>query len=279
MHMRYFDLSYDAVNFLSQFGQNLNTITTNTVELVSEFLRPICVVFLDQQFRTQPEPKFLCVSNPTANTYLHDAGFEFLAPSASIRRNSPFNNKHRTGLKTFTNRKDDEVVLAWVQKQVMVHFPNFTSELERDMVKKVYEIVHNGMVHSHSTHGISAFGQLYKQKNIFEIAFYDAGVGIPQNVRSYEKNIASDVDCIQWALQSGTTTRPSKESGGMGLFLLQKFLGINDGFLQIASGNGYYERQGNQEPKCKALQHFLRGTLVSIQVRQTSLLYSYKHQS
>ncbi|MCU0427086.1 MAG: hypothetical protein MUF71_15820 [Candidatus Kapabacteria bacterium] len=276
--MKYFDLSYEAVNFLGQFGQHLNATTSETVELVSEFLRPICVVFLDQQFRTQSRPKSLYLSNPTVNTYLRDAGFEFLAPNAPTHF-SPFDRRRRTGLKAFTNRRDDEIVLAWVREQVMVHFPNFTSELERDMVKKVYEIVHNGMVHSHSSHGVSVFGQLFPQKKTFEIAFYDAGVGIPQNVRNYGERIDSDAGCIEWALRSGTTTRPSKESGGMGLFLLQKFLGINNGFLQIASGNGYYERQGNQEPQCKALQHFLHGTLVSIKVRQTSLSYSYKHQS
>ncbi len=273
--MKNFDLSHKAIESLCQISQQLNVATTDVIELESEFLRPICVVFFDQQFRTLLKPKTLRLSHPTANTYLRDTGFEFLAPTAQTH-SSRFIEAHRTGLQAFTNSKDDDGVLAWVREQVMVHFPDFSSELEKDMVQKMYEIVHNGLVHSHSPLGVSAFGQFYKTNGTFEIAFYDAGVGIPNNVRQHGKDFQSDSECIQWALQSGTTTRPREQAGGMGLFLLQKFLAINDGFLQIASGNGYYERHGDKEPQCKALQHFLRGTLVSIKVRQTHLLYSYK---
>jgi hypothetical protein len=276
MSRQYLELSAATIDGFSHLHKNLQQPQTR---IDTPFLLPFSIVFLDQHLRNPSSVKQrqIEMQNATHNTYLRHIGFEFLADDATVHP-SWFKNQNVIRLCNFVSLHEAEQnIVEWVTASVLPHFPNCTPPLRKDIVEQFWEIVGNALEHGQSSAGVTTCGQFFSKMNYVEIAFYDAGIGIPASVRGHDKRYAgfSDVECIEWAMVAGNTTRSSAPVGGSGLHVLQKFLAINKGILQIASGFGYYEQNGTAK-KTQTLQHHLHGTLVNIRVRRDSLLYSYK---
>ncbi len=276
MSRSYLELSAATIDAFSQFHTALHQPRSF---LDTPFLLPFSIVYLDQHLRN-PLPishRRIEMQQSTHNTYLKHIGFEFLADDAQVHQ-SWFKNQNAIRLRNFTSLHEAEQnIVEWVTTSVLPHFPNCTAPLRKDIVEQFWEIVGNALEHGQSPAGVTTCGQYFSKMNYVEIAFYDAGIGIPSSVRRYDKRYAgfSDVECIEWAMVAGNTTRSSAHVGGSGLHVLQKFLAINKGILQIASGVGYYKQTGATK-ETHTLQHHLQGTLVNIRVHRDSLLYSYK---
>jgi hypothetical protein len=279
MNRSYLELSATTIDGFSQIHREFHQ---PKIRLEIPFLLPFSIVFLDQHFRSpSPVPyRRIEMLQPTHNTYLKHIGFEFLANDAEVH-SSWFNSQNAIRMRNFSSLTEAEHhIVEWVTGAVLPHFPSCTPPLRKDIVEQFWEIVSNALEHGQSLAGISMCGQYFPKKHYVEIAFYDAGIGIPSSVRRYDSRFTawSDVECIEWALEAGNTTRSHVHVGGSGLHVLEKFLAINKGILQIASGNGYYKQHGATKER-QTLQHHLQGTLVNIRVHRDSFLYSYRpHQ-
>lgn len=112
-------------------------------------------------------------------------------------------------------------------------------------------------------------GQHYPKNRELNLTIADFGVGIPSNVRlfhgkQFRPEQLSASSCIQWAFQSGTSTKLG--SRGIGLDLLQAFVRKNRGRLEIFSHEGYALVTENGV-SFGDRQTFFEGTLVNISLR------------
>lgn len=106
------------------------------------------------------------------------------------------------------------------------------------------------------------------------------GKTIRQNIKeSGSLEFESDTESIIWALKKTNTTRNYDESGGLGLYLLRKYLHEIDGIGHIVSGksiieleSGFYNNNDinniilESKNKIEMDKCFFPGTLITIKV-------------
>lgn len=152
--------------------------------------------------------------------------------------------------------------------------PKMTPALEKTFRQSIFEIFQNCVSHSDSMLGIFVCGQYYPYNKRLDLTISDAGVGIRTNVRRHlRNNKLSSNDAILWALKEGHTTKTGSQPGGMGLKLLKDFIELNDGKIQIASRQGYYEFSGGNEIFKKLIAD-LPGTTINLEIN-TSDTHAY----
>jgi hypothetical protein len=136
--------------------------------------------------------------------------------------------------------------------------------LRQVVVGTTLEIYANAFEHGRTDIGVFSCGQYYPKLGELKLSVVDFGVGIPQNVRNFQKNFSLPAaEALKWAFQPGTTTRTGNVTGGIGLDYLKQFVHINKGKLQILSHDGCVTIDEKQEIYEKR-QSFFGGTLVNI---------------
>ncbi len=146
--------------------------------------------------------------------------------------------------------------------------------LKNAIVERVLELYVNAFEHSKTKVGVFSCGQYFQNLNQLHLSIIDYGVGIPANVRGYLKMIRPDIpvgnidagDCLNWAFQSTTTTRPGSTSRGLGLDLLKSFIKVNQGIMQAYSNDGFAEISNNQETY-KSFSSKFEGTSFNIKLK------------
>ncbi len=144
-----------------------------------------------------------------------------------------------------------------------------SNELRDAIVGRVWEIYANAFEHGQSDIGIFSCGQHYPDLHLLKLTVIDFGVGIPSNVRYFLFKVDQRfqslpaANCLKWAFQRGTTTKPNGASRGMGLDLLKEFVKINKGKLEIFSHEGYAMIDEKQEIFMNRETSF-EGTLINI---------------
>lgn len=93
------------------------------------------------------------------------------------------------------------------------------------------------------------------------------GKTIPDNVNEFfrktnKKPLESDVDCVEWAFGDGNTTKTT--TGGLGLFILQSFIDLNKGKIQIVSGRAFVEYEQGKFSK-DLLEKQFPGTIINVE--------------
>lgn len=138
--------------------------------------------------------------------------------------------------------------------------------LAKRFKQSLLEVFLNAAIHSESDSGVFVCGQFYPKKQRIDFTILDAGVGIPAKVNNYLRigNLDS-CEAIKWALTEGNTTKAGDQPGGLGLKLIQDFIQINKGKLQIVSKFGYYEYSINGESYRK-LNYEFPGTCINIEI-------------
>lgn len=273
--MLYYGIKPESLGQLGVLGKHASQCGGKVVELKVNFLRPYGVAYLDQVMLQEREAKSgmtLCSTYPRVNQYLRQCGFAHLPQQAKYDK--PFPQDEIISIEQFAGAPEScqGKFLGWLDSRVFRFLPSLSPKANKGIVKNVWEIVNNGLVHSGSVRGVSVAGQFYPAMNYFEVAFYDSGVGIPALVREFKewKTSVPDSYCIKWAIKKGNTTSPP---GGSGLHLLMQFLKLNRGSIQIVSGDGFYARYGGEKPEFHTIRNPIAGTLVNIRVLYDDNIY------
>ncbi|NLT51954.1 MAG: hypothetical protein GXX85_13680 [Ignavibacteria bacterium] len=262
--MEYLSINPASIEELAVWQNEIRNEKEEYFEIKTKFIRPFCVVFFDQLFQKINKEKKVRLMpwHKDVHHYLNTIGFEFLYGSHPEEVHN--DESKMIKLRRFKNVKDDNEVVEWIESEILPRIPQIDSKLNKGIVANFYEIINNSMLHSTCEYGLSVCGQFYPAKKYFELAFYDAGIGLANKVKNYGaiKKGEPDSRCIKWALQEGTSTR-SEPNSGIGLFLLQNFIKINGGNFHFISGDGFFKYENYIE---NTLKNKLHGTLINLRI-------------
>lgn len=114
---------------------------------------------------------------------------------------------------------------------------------EFDKVKILLsELIANIKMHTKEGYGIFSGYYNYKKDDtlVFTIANHDITIADRiKQIRHME--FSDDYNAVLWALRKNNSTRLEDESGGLGLYLLRRYVNELDGKFIIISGNCYVE--------------------------------------
>lgn len=149
----------------------------------------------------------------------------------------------------------DSNLLPKITIKMDVHFKSiFASNLE--------EIYQNARTHGDSSKIITC-GQWYPNQKKIKFTICDIGLTIPENTRALQPDL-SPSESINWATKYGNSSKPSFESGGLGLYNLKSFIESNRGKMHIISGNGYWGF--SNEISLVDLDYHFNGTIVNLEI-------------
>lgn len=143
--------------------------------------------------------------------------------------------------------------------------PRMTEGLGKQFRQSIFEMFQNCAMHSKSVAGIIVCGQYFPKEEHLDLTIADAGVGIRSNVAGFLKQEITSVDAIKWAMIEGNTTKTGSQPGGFGLKLLQEFIELNNGKVQIISQEGFYEFSSGIK-KFSAMRGDFPGTTINLQI-------------
>ncbi len=283
--MLYYSNKPESLGQLGTLGRQVVGGEDDGARIRVKFLRPYCVAYLDQTLlahnKGSRSGRRVSSEYPEVNQYLRQTGFEFVTEGAKTSRAFP--QRDIISVVRFSGKALDvqRVLVSWLDISVKPFLPRLTAKLWKQMVENLWEIAHNALFHGESEFGVSACGQFYPQMGYLEVAFYDAGYGIPSRVRGARMidGTKPDSSCIEWAMQKGNSTNPLPQTGGLGLHLLQEFLKINGGTIQIVSGDGCFGQCGNDPPSICTLRNSIQGTLVNLRIIYDDSLYRLKGEA
>lgn len=142
--------------------------------------------------------------------------------------------------------------------------PKMSSGVKECMIDNVLEIFNNVKEHTNAER-LYTCGQYFPKKKLLYFTVVDSGETIPYNVTHFfqDHGLILNGFSVNWAIQSGNSTRRSDSPGGLGLYLLSDFIRMNEGELFIVSGNESFE-QTKRGTRCKYLEHTFSGTIVTM---------------
>lgn len=266
--MLYYSIDPKSFNALAHFEKQILR-SKNICELKVKFLRPYCVVFLDQIIINEKNEDFRIYSTyKEANKYLKQIKLKNLCDNAQCTEQD-FPETSMIRLIKYNGKETNLDVTAanWISDNIL-KFINTGELLSKKITENIWEIINNGLVHGGNANGISIAGQFYPLKKYFEIAFYDRGIGIPGLIRKCIKNInfENDSSCIEWAMEKGHSTDDVSNASGLGLYYLREFIKGNNGHLPIISGNGYFCIDKSNDHIKETINNFIKGTIVNIRI-------------
>lgn len=156
--------------------------------------------------------------------------------------------------------------------------PDMSEKLTKQFRQSLFEIFSNASIHSGSKPGVFACGQFFPRKRRVDFSISDAGVGIGENVREYTGKKMDSCEAIEWAMADGNTTKTGSRPGGLGLRLIKDFIQINEGKMQVISGDGYYEISASGE-LVHGMNNNFPGTCVNVEINtKDSSSYCLKYE-
>lgn len=176
----------------------------------------------------------------------------------------------------------DYLTYNWIGKG-WVH----VSDRLRDAIAgRMWEIYNNAFEHSGTEIGVFACGQHFWRQDDLILSVVDFGRGIPANVRTFlrqyvDENLVAKLTgatCLKWAFERGNSTCTGGVARGLGLDLLKEFVRLNQGKLEVYSGEGYAIIDKDGE-RYQNLGISFEGTVVHITLRCDESLYCFKDET
>lgn len=163
-------------------------------------------------------------------------------------------------------RSESDAFAGYVNTQLLARpeLPNLTPKAKMMIAQVIVEIFTNSVLHT-QTNYIYTCGQFYPKKHCIDFSIVDTGDGIRNTVNKHTGQNLNAIDAIKWALIDGNTTKQGVP-GGYGLTILQDFLRMNGGSLQIISNNGYYCHDNNSQ-STRIFNAEFPGTALNLQIR------------
>ncbi|MCJ7448783.1 MAG: hypothetical protein MUO72_13935 [Bacteroidales bacterium] len=166
----------------------------------------------------------------------------------------------------FTRYKDIEF-MEYVKNEMLSKpdFPKHSKMLGKKINESIFELFENASTHGHCKN-IYTCGQIIQDDEITRLDFtiVDMGKTIKNNVNEYLNQNFSGSEAIEWALESGHTTKTGNVSGGLGLDIIFEFIKLNKGKIQIVSSEGFWEYYNNKIEK-KLFNNPFNGTIANIE--------------
>lgn len=146
------------------------------------------------------------------------------------------------------------------------NLPTMSKALSKEFKKSLAEINNNALVHS-DTETVFSCGQYFRKHNELLFTITDIGVGFQSKVNTELGKNYSAEEAISWAMAENNTTRKRSDNipGGLGLKLIKSFLRLNQGSINIVSGDCYWLWSKGKETSYKLSRPF-PGTAVTIKV-------------
>jgi hypothetical protein len=168
--------------------------------------------------------------------------------------------------KQFPLNYDRREFAAYVAQELMSkELPENMSQVARTRFARcIAEIFDNAQAHSRSKPGIFGCGQYFPHQFRLLFTLTDLGNGFRWNLENRWKIATSDEKASAWAVERGHTTREDG-GGGSGLAQLKDFFAQNGGRMQIVSGFGFWEIQGNVAKQSR-LKYRFPGSLVNLEI-------------
>ncbi len=171
-----------------------------------------------------------------------------------------------------THKDDEEEFAEYVYSELLENqgMPYLSEGLKEKVNESVFELLENAKTHGNSER-IFTCGQYFprKKKLLFTIA--NIGTTVKENVIQLEPDYDS-IQSIFWALEYTNSTKVLLNGlpGGAGLSILENFIKINSGKLQIISDNGFFERKfSDSEVFCENsyfLDYKFPGTVITLEI-------------
>ena len=101
---------------------------------------------------------------------------------------------------------------------------------------------------------------------MLDMTFVNLGLSVVDNVNDYMNRkglpVFSSCKALDWDFVEGHTTK--QETGGLGLYILKQFVGLNEGTIQMISGDAMLEIDGDCHSETK-LDKWFPGTIVTVE--------------
>ena len=172
--------------------------------------------------------------------------------------------------KTF-NRNEETSFKEYILKGLIEkkNFPKHTEKAGDKVVESIYEIYVNAIHHGDCNY-VYCCGELNLGVNpVLDVTIVDCGNTIVHNVGEYCRKkgipLMDSCEAIAWSMIRGNTTKDAGTvPGGLGLAILQDFITLNKGALQIVSADGMLEYR-NGETNTSVLSAAFPGTIVNME--------------
>lgn len=147
-------------------------------------------------------------------------------------------------------------------------FPQCTETAELKIIEIICEVFANAVTHGGSMY-VYCCGESHERFGIpmLDMSIVNMGTTIPDLVnehlyRTFQKEL-SPCDCIHWAFKKGNTTKSTP--GGLGLDILNTFITLNEGKLQMVSGTAMVD-YSDGEHQFDSLDYPFPGTIVNLEI-------------
>lgn len=151
-----------------------------------------------------------------------------------------------------------------IQKE---RFPSCSERAKLKIIESIYEIFANAVSHSGCNH-VYCCGEVHTRKGrtTLDMTFVNLGKSVVDNVNNFLTNRGKDrmdsCKTLEWAFVEGNTTK--QVPGGLGLSILKQFIGMNEGTIQMVSGDAMLEINGSTPTDTK-LGKWFPGTIVTVE--------------
>lgn len=151
-----------------------------------------------------------------------------------------------------------------VQKQ---KFPDCTEKAKIKIIESIYEIFANAVSHGGCKY-VYCCGEVHPRdgKTMLDMTFVNLGLSVIDNVNRYMEEkalpIYTSCEALDWAFEEGHTTK--QDTGGLGLSILKDFIKMNEGTIQMISGDAMLEIKGDTHNKTQ-LEKWFYGTIVTVE--------------
>ena len=164
----------------------------------------------------------------------------------------------------FFKSADEGELTDYLENKIFPERPDvaLNPQLKMAIELCVAEIFRNAFAHSNRKEVfISHYVSVHNKKLIISIV--SKGANMQKLATNMLKQAQNGMGAIQWAVDSGTTSKPFKHNG-MGLFTIRQFIEQNNGKIQIISGNGVW-KQVKHRKFSKLTRKEYPGTIVTLE--------------
>jgi anti-sigma regulatory factor (Ser/Thr protein kinase) len=168
------------------------------------------------------------------------------------------------------NEIADHLSYQWLSDEKI----SISEKLKSAIVSRIFEIFMNAYGHGSQKvdrgwPGVISCGQYDSKEGQLKLSVIDLGPGIIENVCEYHSTRLSGKLAMEWALESGNSTRtdsPDDIPRGLGFGLLREFATVNQGELKIYSNTHCATIKNGQGYVVEKMKTSLDGTMVSITI-------------